>query len=133
MTHETKKNNLDAEYQKLQANYKNTVRKKSLFIIGGLLLFVSIIVATVVAVFKKSDALIVAEKYISANAEVQKETGGIKDFGMIPTGSLQISNGHGSANFTIDVNGKKHDLDVFVYLEKEPDEEWRVLEMRIEK
>jgi len=133
MNHQTTKTDLDAEYVKLRQNYKTSIRKRSFFIIGGLILFVAMIIVTAISLLTKSDAHEAAENYISANAEVQKATGGIKDFGMLPTGSIHVNNGHGGADLTLSVNGKKHDLDVFVHLEKEPNMEWQVLEMRIEK
>lgn len=133
MDNHTSKTDLEAEYQILKKNYKRTIRKRAIFITGGLLLFFTIIVSVLFVVIRKSNAHKMAEHYILENAEVQKASGGIKDFGPLPAGSIKTSNGHGTARLNISVNGKKHDLDVYVYLEKEPDSEWRVLEMRIEE
>lgn len=133
MENQTTKTDLDAEYEILKKNYKKTVRKRSLFIIGGVLILFAIFTATIVTVLKKSDAHKAAENYISENSEVQKASGGIKDFGPLPSGSIKTQNGYGTADLTISVNGKKHDLDVFVHLEKEPEMEWQVLEMKIEE
>lgn len=133
MDHQTTKTDLNSEYETLKKNYKSTIRKRSLFIIGGLLILFTILTATIVTVLKKSDAHKAAENYISANPEAQAASGGIKDFGPLPTGSIETKNGYGTADLNISVNGKKHDLDVFVHLEKEPEMEWQVLEMKIEE
>ncbi|WP_177764456.1 RDD family protein [Flavobacterium sp. I3-2] len=79
---------------------------------------------------KNSDAYKVATKEIELNKEIIAETGGIKGYGMMPTGNVSISNGQGQAQLEIKVLGNKKDLNVSVYLEKEPNAEWKLIEIQ---
>lgn len=79
---------------------------------------------------KNSDAYKVATKEIELNKEIIAETGGIKGYGMMPTGNVSRSNGQGQAQLEIKVLGNKKDLNVSVYLEKEPNAEWKLIEMQ---
>ncbi len=76
---------------------------------------------------KSSDAYKVAVDEIKSNKEIQAETGGIKGFGMMPTGNINISNGQGKAQLEIKVLGIEKDLNISVYLEKEPDGKWKLI------
>jgi len=49
---------------------------------------------------------------------------------MIPTGSINSANGYGQAQLEIKVLGNKQDVNVSVYLEKEPNENWKIIEMQ---
>ena len=79
---------------------------------------------------KNSDAYKVATKEIEQNKEIINETGGIKGYGMMPTGNVSISNGQGQAQFEIKVLGNTKDLNVSVYLEKEPNGQWKLIELQ---
>lgn len=79
---------------------------------------------------KNSDAYKVATKEIEQNKEIINETGGIKGYGMMPTGNVSISNGQGQAQLEIKVLGNTKDLNVSVYLEKEPNGQWKLIEMQ---
>lgn len=79
---------------------------------------------------KNSDAYKVAIHEIENNQEILKETGGIKGYGMMPTGNINISNGNGQAQLEIKVIGNDKDLNIAVYLTKEPNGEWKLIEMR---
>lgn len=79
---------------------------------------------------KNSDAYKVATKEIEQNKDIIAETGGIKGYGMIPTGNVSISNGQGQAQLEIKVLGNTKDLNVSVYLEKEPNGQWKLIEMQ---
>jgi hypothetical protein len=48
---------------------------------------------------------------------------------MIPGGNVTISNGNGQAQLQIKVIGNKKDLIVNVYLTKEPQGEWELIEL----
>ncbi|MEO5978223.1 MAG: hypothetical protein ABIS36_18985 [Chryseolinea sp.] len=61
--------------------------------------------------------------------KIVKETGGIKGFGMMPMGNINISNGYGDAQLQIKVRGNDNDLDVNVHLRKESGGEWKMIEM----
>ncbi len=78
---------------------------------------------------KNSDAYKVATKEIEQNKEIIAETGGIKGYGMMPTGNISIANGQGKAQLEIKVLGNTKDLNVSVYLEKEPNGQWKLIEM----
>jgi uncharacterized RDD family membrane protein YckC len=97
-------------------------------VVTGILLFCMIILLTS-GVLKNSDAYKVAIKHIESDREVISETGGITGYGTIPNGSIEVSNGYGKANFHIDVKGQARDIEVGIYLTKEPDGEWQVVRM----
>lgn len=94
----------------------------------GITFFVFILLF-VGSAMKNSNAYQVAISEIEQNQEIISETGGIKDYGMMPTGSVNISNGYGEALLSIKVIGNKKDLNVDVYLTKEPNEEWKLIDL----
>ena len=79
---------------------------------------------------KNSDAYKIAVTEIEKNEQILTETGGIKGYGMTPAGSINITNGFGQAQLEIKVLGNKSDLKVRVYLKKEPNGEWELVEIR---
>lgn len=81
------------------------------------------------AAMKNSDAYKVAIKEIEKNQEILDETGGIKGYGFIPAGNVNISNGNGQAQLEIKVLGNEKDMSVSVYLTKEPNGEWMLVEL----
>ncbi|WLE98915.1 MAG: RDD family protein [Candidatus Electrothrix communis] len=93
-------------------------------IVVGIALFTSIGMT-----MKNSASYKVAIIEIEQNQDILNETGGIKGYGMMPTGSINISNGNGQAQLNIKVLGNEKDLKVSVYLTKEPDSEWKLIEM----
>ncbi|EID73878.1 RDD family protein [Imtechella halotolerans] len=78
---------------------------------------------------KNSEVYKLAISEIEVNEEIQIETGGIKGYGMIPKGTVRITDHVGEANLSIKVLGNQKDLDVGVYLRKEPNENWRLIEL----
>jgi uncharacterized RDD family membrane protein YckC len=78
---------------------------------------------------KNSVAYKVAIMEIEQNDEILSETGGIKGYGMMPTGNVSISNGNGQARLEIKILGNEKDLNVGVYLTKEPNGEWELIEL----
>jgi len=91
--------------------------------------FFTFIVLFAGSAMKNSDAYKVAITEIEKNEEILSETGGIKGYGMMPTGNVNISNGNGQAQLEIKVLGNKMDLNVGVYLIKEPHGEWKLIEL----
>lgn len=81
------------------------------------------------ATMKNSDAYKVAIKEIEMNQEILTETGGIKGYGFVPTGSVSTSNGSGQAQLEIQILGNEKDMTVSVYLTKEPNGEWSLKEL----
>ena len=90
--------------------------------------FVFVIVFAATAM-KNSGAYKVAITEIEHHSEIINETGGIKGYGMMPTGQISISNGRGMAQFVIDIIGVENDISVTVYLTKEPNGNWEVEEL----
>lgn len=80
-------------------------------------------------VIKSSGAYKAAIDVIQKDPAVIHDTGGIKGYGMMPSGNISVTNGQGQANLSIKVLGETKDLDVHVYLEKQRNENWEVLEM----
>ena len=78
---------------------------------------------------KNSEAYKVAVREIEQNQEILNETGGIKGYGIMPMGSVNISNGYGQAQLAIKVLGNDNNLNVSAYLTKEPNGEWELIEL----
>ena len=78
---------------------------------------------------KKSDAYRVAVSEIEQNEEIISEIGGITGYGMMPSGNINISNGYGQALLKIKVLGSKKYLNIGVYLTKQPNSEWELIEL----
>jgi uncharacterized RDD family membrane protein YckC len=109
---------------------KPTKLPRILTLIGVGVIFFVFVFLFVGSAMKNSDAYKVATKEIELNKEIISETGGIKGYGMMPTGNVSISNGQGQAQLEIKVLGNTNDLDVSAYLEKEPNGEWKLIEMQ---
>lgn len=104
-----------------------TPRIIALIIIGiGFFIFMLFFAANAL---KNSGAYKKAVENIEQSDDIKNKTGGIIGYGMIPTGNIQTSNGYGQANLNITVKGKKKDVEVEAYLEKQPDREWILVEM----
>ncbi|WP_296385897.1 RDD family protein [Winogradskyella sp.] len=82
------------------------------------------------AAMKNSDAYKLAITEIERNEDIISKTGGIKGYGMMPTGNVSISNGNGQAQLEIKVLGNEKDVNVGVFLTKEPNGEWKLIDMR---
>jgi uncharacterized RDD family membrane protein YckC len=78
---------------------------------------------------KNSEAYKIAIEEIERNPEIATESGGIKGYGMMPGGNISIMNGIGEAQLEIKVLGNEKDLNVSVYLTKEPGGEWELKEI----
>ncbi len=76
---------------------------------------------------KSSDSYKIAIATIEYDKQIRDETGGIKGYGMIPAGNVNVSDGFGQAQYEIKVLGNKKDMKVWVALEKEPNGGWRVI------
>ncbi len=109
---------------------KPTKLPRVLALIGFGIVFFAFVFFFAGSAMKNSDAYKVAISEIEMNEEILSETGGIKGYGMMPAGSVSISNGKGQALLEIKVLGNKKDLNVSVYLEKESNEFWKLIEMQ---
>ncbi|MDQ3190456.1 MAG: RDD family protein [Bacteroidota bacterium] len=99
-------------------------------LIGVGIVFFAFVYFTAGNALKSSDAYKMAVSEIEKNEEILTETGGIKGYGMIPAGNINISNGQGQAQLEINVLGNTKDVNVSVYLEKEPNGQWKLLELQ---
>jgi uncharacterized RDD family membrane protein YckC len=110
-------------------NNKTTKAPRILALIGVGIVFFTFIFLFTASVMKKSDAYKVAIYEIEQNKEIVSESGGIIEYGMMPTGSINTSNGYGEAQLEIKVFGNKKDLNVSVYLTKKPNGKWILIEL----
>ena len=93
------------------------------------LLFSIFLFFIIVGSMKKSDAYKTAVVEIENNQQLKNEIGEITDYGMFPTGSINYVDGYGEAELEIKVIGTKSTKSVYVYLIKEVDKEWQLVEM----
>lgn len=108
---------------------KPTKLPRILALVGIGVVYFSFILLFVGAAIKNSDAYKVAIIEIEKNEEIIKETGGIEGYGFFPTGNINVSNGNGEAQLGIKVLGNEKDINIDVYLTKEPNGEWQLIEM----
>jgi uncharacterized RDD family membrane protein YckC len=78
---------------------------------------------------KSSEAYAVAIQKIKGDKDILKQTAGIKELGSFPTGNINITNGFGKAAFKINIVGVEQDLELIVFLQKEPNGRWNVTEI----
>ncbi|RIH66674.1 RDD family protein [Mariniphaga sediminis] len=98
-------------------------------LIGVGITFFTFIILFVGVTMKSSEAYKVAIIEIEQNQEILSETGGIKGYGIMPTGNISITGGNGQAQLGIKVLGNEKDLKIRVYLTKESNEKWKLVEM----
>ncbi|MEL1245326.1 cytochrome c oxidase assembly factor Coa1 family protein [Flavobacterium sp. DGU11] len=118
------------EILEMDRKRKRKTRRIVFIVIGVFVLFGCGLFFGIRAIMKSSDAYKTAVQYIGDNKEVVLEAGGIKDYGF-PSGTISTTNGSGNAVLTIEVEGEKKSLDVYVELEKAPGSEWNVVTMEI--
>lgn len=93
------------------------------------IVFITFLTLFTGSAIKSSDAYKVAIENIEQNQSILKETGGITGYGMMPTGRIEINNGFGQAELEIKVLGTNKDLNISVYLTKEPNGKWELIEL----
>jgi uncharacterized RDD family membrane protein YckC len=81
---------------------------------------------------RSSAAYEVATDQLRTDPDVEAEVGAVTGFGALPAGGIQIQNGVGRAELIIGVEGERGAARTTVVLEKPPDGEWTVMEVRIE-
>jgi uncharacterized RDD family membrane protein YckC len=129
----------NGEKRRLGDQLANTVVVKSsrkmkvlpivLIAIAGVLLFFFSMFFMIVGFMKNSDAYKTAIREIEQNKEIIEETGGIKGYGIMPTGSINIANGEGEAQLQIKVLGNKKNLVVDTYLTKQDGGAWKLQDL----
>ena len=68
-----------------------------------------------------------AINYIETNPEILGMVGEIEGYGSIPNGSINITKGHGKADFILKVMGSQGTVHVHIQLEKEPEKDWQIV------
>ena len=101
--------------------------------LGAAVVFVVTLFFGTITILKQSDAYRVATQEIRSNFDITEITGTVRSFGAFPTGSIEILNGRGKAEFDITVEGDLSTAEVYVRLSKEPEQEWVVDDMGIPK
>lgn len=99
-----------------------------LMLIGVAIAFFVLFIVLIGSAMKNSDAYKTAVNEIEKSEEIRIQTGGIKGYGIMPTGNISVSNNEGQAQLEIKVLGNTNDMHVNVYLEKE-NGQWKVIEM----
>lgn len=112
----------------------NKINKKRLAIVIGLIIiiFISTTFITVIGTLKNSSSYKIAIESIENNESIKETVGEPLRYGMIPSGSVSVSNGYGEASYVIKVKGQKDSIKVYIYLQKEPNGEWTVKNINYE-
>ena len=108
--------------------------KKIVLIVGSVL----VVLATLVAVFVggivgaalfqlgNSEAAIKAKDFLRTSEKLKVETGEVKDFGRIVTGSMNFEGGNGEATLNLKVIGEQKTVNASVHLLLVSGSAWRV-------
>lgn len=100
----------------------------------GLIAFILILQTILICVIPFTDAYAVAKNYLTNDADLNKEIGTIKGFGLIPVGQIQKTMGaageYGNATFNLIVKGDKKNKDVTISLALYSDQKaWEVTDL----
>ena len=101
----------------------------ALFVLG-ILLFAGIFFG-VTAIIKNSDSYKTAITFIEECEDVNNAVGEITGYGFFVNGGASTVNGEGEANYVIKVEGEDGTTSVWVSLEKNPGQDWIVVEYRV--
>lgn len=93
-------------------------------------LFVSSLFIGVIQIIKNDASYKAAVQFIKKQNEITTAVGDIQGFGNFPMGSVNYTNGYGTADFSIKVIGKKKSMVVNIYLVKSPDTDWTVEDIK---
>ena len=101
----------------------------SIVIVLGLmvLLFVGGIVGFAFYKIGNSEAAITAEDFLKNNDRLKQDIGEVKDFGSLVTGSINVSDGDGTAVLSLKVIGERKTVNASVELRYRNNERWRVI------
>jgi len=119
------------EIYEIDRKRKKRTRNIIILVAGGVILLVTLLIFGVFSLMKSSEAYKTAVETIKNDPKVLAKTGGIEDIGMFG-GSINTTNGYGTASLSIPVDGKDQDVDVYIELEKTPNTEWNVITMSVE-
>lgn len=123
------------EYKERYEENKGISTKKILKIIafstGAFIMAIILFIGGIGFTIKNNSSYKTAISYIENSKEIISETGEIKGYGFMPTGSISISNGYGEAELIIKVKGEKSDIRLFMRLSKKPNSEWQIIRVEI--
>ncbi len=105
--------------------------RRALSFVLLIVVFGVLFAGSISAIIKNSSAYEQAITHIEANAEISDKIGHIVGYGFFPTGSIQVQNHYGYAQIKIKVNGERGSLSVVVTMQKEPETDWQLKELRI--
>jgi len=91
--------------------------------------FVSSLTFGINTLFRNSDSFQVAASYIEANEEIRTIVGEITGYGFFVQGSVQLTDGYGTAEYFIRVIGEENYLRVRIWLERRPGRNWEVIDI----
>ena len=108
--------------------------KKIVLIVGSVLVVLAALVTVFiggivgVALFQlgNSDAAIKAKDFLRNSEKLKVETGEVKDFGSIVTGSMNFQGGNGEATLNLKVIGEQKTVNASVHLLLVSGNSWRV-------
>ena len=108
--------------------------KKIVLIIGGVVIVLGFLVVCFVAAIVgfalyqvgNSEAAATARDFLRNSDKLKVETGEIKDFGNIITGSVNLHNGNGEATLNLKVIGERNTVNATVHLVLVSGSAWRV-------
>ncbi|HET9712637.1 MAG TPA: hypothetical protein VFP64_12165 [Pyrinomonadaceae bacterium] len=108
--------------------------KKIVLIVGSVLVVLALLVSVFiggivgVALFQlgNSDAAIKAKDFLRNSEKLKVETGEVKDFGSIVTGSMNFQGGNGEATLNLKVIGEQKTVNASVHLLLVSGNSWRV-------
>jgi hypothetical protein len=108
--------------------------KKIVLIVAGVvvvlgflvLLFVGGIVGLALYQVGNSEAALKAKDFLRNSEKLKLETGEVKDFGSIVTGSVNLQNGNGEATLNFKVIGEQKTVNASVHLLLVSGSNWRV-------
>lgn len=109
--------------------------KRSILFRLATLLFV-LCTSTIIVVVKFYQSVLDSEVYalairqIKDNENIMVKTGGIKGFGVLPSGNLYFGEDTSGAYFKVKVLGKDQNAVVHIYLSKEQNGTWQVVKMQ---
>ena len=105
--------------------------KRFLFFVLLILVFGLLLVTSIGAMIKNSSAYEQAIAHLETSPEVNERVGKIVGYGFLPTGNVHIMNQYGYAQIKIKVNGDKSSIATLVTMQKEPNKDWQLIELRI--
>jgi hypothetical protein len=89
-------------------------------------LFAGAIAGIVLYSINHSDAAATARSYLRQNEKLKRETGEVKDFGWLVTGSLNTQSGEGDATLKLKVIGERRTVNAQVALSYRRGSKWWV-------